>query len=211
MCQYVCLSVCLSVWLSVSRPSVHPSIRPSGRPSDVVKCPSKNVLQTLKTLMLPTLLNYPGIRKHFYSPLHFKPSKATYRISKCPSRTPSRPPARSPALPSIRSALAHRIATRPLARPSARPTVNQTKQYLLDWPPALRLHTSTIHNLLYSFHYVVYTTIYRSVYYERLINTTIYIVVHTTICNILTASSSVHYVLRSVHYSYKCDVSSYIS
>ena len=72
-------------------------------------------------------------------------------MSRPTAQPPSRPPARSSALQFIRYALARRIATRPLARPPTCPTVNQTKQYLLDWPPALRLHakqhTSTIHNL----------------------------------------------------------------
>ena len=138
MCQYVCFSVCLSI---------------------VVLCQSKCTVKMFcrtQTLMLPTLLNSPGIRKHFNSPLHFKPSAleiiTTYRISKSPGRPPRRP-ARPPARPLARPTI-HPICARPpdrtRARPPAHPTVNQTKQYLLDWPPAHRLHAkqhmSTIHN-----------------------------------------------------------------
>ena len=71
------------------------------------------------------------------------------------ARPPDRSPARSPYhLSALRSPAGS--PTRPLARPPARPTVNQTKQYLLDRPPALRLHakqhTSINHTLLYLIH-----------------------------------------------------------
>ena len=85
-----------------------------------------------------------------------------------PTAQLTRPPDRSPAVHAPARSLARRpyhpsalrspagSPTRPPARPPARPTVNQTKQYLVDWPPALRLHakqhTSTIHTLLYSIH-----------------------------------------------------------
>ena len=168
--MFVCPSACPCGYPSVvRRPTGHPAVRPvwlSVRLSARLKC-----FADPQTLMLPTLLNAPGIRKQFNSPLHFKRSalgiitnfelKALIVYQNVPAdrsstRPSARPPARTPALPSIRSALARRIATRPLARPPARPTVNQTKQYLFDWPPAIYLHakqpTSTIYTLLYSIH-----------------------------------------------------------
>ena len=133
VCQYVCFSVCLSVWFCVSL-------------SERQKCFAEP-----QTLMLPTLLNSPGIRKHFNSPLHFKPAALkiitnfelkplmVYQIvpadsppaRSSPARPRSRPLARRPYHSSaLRSPAGS--PTRPLARPPARAIVNQTKQYLLD-------------------------------------------------------------------------------
>ena len=145
VCQCICFSVCLSVCFCVSLSAW------------------QKYFAEPQTLMLPTLLNSPGIRKHFNSPLHFKLSaieiitifelKPLIAYQNLPTdrpADPTRPPDRSPALLRARppahphyhsSALRspRRIVHVP-ARPPAGQTVNQRKQYLLDWPPALRLH-----------------------------------------------------------------------
>ena len=68
----VCLFVRLLVCMVIRQSSVRPSVRPvwlSVRLSVRLKCFADS-----QTLMLPTLLNSPDIRKHFNSPLRFKPS-----------------------------------------------------------------------------------------------------------------------------------------
>ena len=68
VCLFVRLLVCVVIRQSSVRPSVHPAVRPVWL-SVSLKC-----FADPQTLMLTTLLNSPGIRKHFNSPLRFKPS-----------------------------------------------------------------------------------------------------------------------------------------